>query len=99
MRRLHWTEYGAEALGLGLFMLIACALGAALFHPDSPIAHARPDPTERRALMGVLMGLTAIALIRSPWGQRSGAHVNPATTLTYWRLGKIASADAIGYGV
>jgi len=37
---------------------------------------------------------TAVVLILSPWGQRSGAHFNPATTLTFWRLGKVATADA-----
>jgi aquaporin Z len=45
------------------------------------------------------MGLTAIGLIYSPWGQRSGAHLNPATTLTFWRLGKIAPADAAFYAL
>jgi aquaporin Z len=45
------------------------------------------------------MGFTATILIYSPWGRRSGAHFNPATTLTFWRLGKIASSDAVLYGV
>jgi aquaporin Z len=43
------------------------------------------------------MGLTAIALIYSPWGQRSGAHMNPATTLTFLRLGKVMPWDAAFY--
>ena len=43
------------------------------------------------------MGLTAIALIYSPWGQRSGAHINPSVTLTFYRLGKIRSYDAALY--
>jgi aquaporin Z len=47
--------------------------------------------------MGLAMGLTAVALIYSPWGRRSGAHLNPATTLTFWRLGKVAGADAAWY--
>jgi aquaporin Z len=47
--------------------------------------------------MGVIMGLTAIALIYSPWGQQSGAHLNPAVTLTFWRLGKVATWDAVFY--
>ena len=49
--------------------------------------------------MGVAMGLTATVLIYSSWGRRSGAHFNPATTLTFWRLGKIAPADAALYGL
>lgn len=43
------------------------------------------------------MGLTAIALVYSPWGQRSGAHMNPATTLTFLLLGKVAPVDAACY--
>jgi aquaporin Z len=45
------------------------------------------------------MGLTAIALIYSPWGQQSGAHMNPSLTLAYLRLRKIARGDALGYVV
>ena len=95
----HWREYLIEAAGLGLFMLVACAFGTLLGHPASPLVQAIPSPLARRALMGVAMGLTAIALIYSPWGARSGAHFNPATTLTFWRLGKIASADAALYAL
>ena len=42
----------------------------------------------RRMLTGMAMGGTAIALVFSPLGKRSGAHFNPAVTLTFWRLGK-----------
>jgi aquaporin Z len=97
--REHWPEYLIEAAGLGLFMLVACLAGTLLGHPASPAVRALPDPLARRALMGVAMGLTAIGLIYSPWGRRSGAHFNPATTLTFWRLGKIASADAALYAL
>jgi len=43
------------------------------------------------------MGLTLAAIVYSPIGRRSGAHMNPALTLTYLRLGKISSADAAAY--
>jgi catechol 2,3-dioxygenase-like lactoylglutathione lyase family enzyme/glycerol uptake facilitator-like aquaporin len=95
--RHHWPEYLAEALGLGLFMVSACGFAVLLFHPDSRVAAGMIDPILRRLLMGCAMGATAVALIYSPWGRRSGAHLNPATTLAFMRLGKVAPEDALFY--
>jgi aquaporin Z len=95
--RRHWPEYLMEAAGLGLFMVSAGLFGTLLFYPGSPAVAALPDPLIRQALMGLIMGLTAIGLIYSPWGQQSGAHLNPAVTLTFWRLGKVATSDAVFY--
>jgi len=53
----------------------------------------------RNAAGGIAMGLTAIALIHSRWGKRSGAHMNPAVTLTFLRLGKIHPWDALFFVV
>jgi aquaporin Z len=95
--RRHWPEYLIEAICLGLFMLAACLGGAALEYPGSALRLALPDPTLRRGVMGVLMGLTAIGLIYSPWGARSGAHMNPSVTLAFLHLGKITRLDAAWY--
>ena len=94
---LHWREYLIEAAGLGLFMMSAATMTALLEHPASPIRLALPDPFIRRVLMGLAMGLTAASLVYSPWGQRSGAHFNPAVTLTFLRLGKVSRRDATFY--
>ncbi len=78
-------------------LIAACAFAALLEHPASPVHRAVPAAGVRRLLMGVAMGLTAVGLIRSPWGQQSGAHMNPSLTVTFFRLGKVARADAAGY--
>jgi len=93
----HWPEYAMEAALLGTFMVAACGVTTLLEHPHSPIRQALPDPLARRALIGMAMGATAVGLIHSPFGQRSGAHFNPSVTLTFLRLGKIRPRDAAAY--
>jgi aquaporin Z len=93
----HWPEYLIEGAALGLFMIAATLFTLLIEHPASPIRQAIPDALTRRLLMGLAMGATAVGIIYSPWGRRSGAHMNPSVTLTFLRLGKIAPADAFFY--
>jgi aquaporin Z len=93
----HWPEYLIEAACLGTFMVSACAFATLLFHPASPASHWTENPVLHRVPMGLAMGATLIALIHSPWGKQSGAHMNPAMTLTFLRLGKIEPWDAFFY--
>jgi aquaporin Z len=93
----HWPEYLCEAAELGLFMISAGLFTILLHHPSSPVLSFIPDPFVRRMLTGVAMGATAVALISSPFGKRSGGHFNPAVTLTFWRLGKVKGPDAFFY--
>jgi aquaporin Z len=95
----HWPEYLMEAAELCAFMIAACVAADLLFHVDSPVAKVVPNPVWRRLLMGFAMGGTAVAIIYSPWGKQSGAHFNPAVTLTFLRLGKIDPWDAAYYVV
>jgi aquaporin Z len=93
----HYPEYLMEAAGLGLFMVSAAVFTVLIEHPGSPIRMGISEPFIRRLLIGLAMGLTAVAIIYSPWGQQSGAHLNPAVTLTFFRLGKIEGWDAAFY--
>jgi aquaporin Z len=95
--RHHWPEYLMEAGLLGVFMVSACLFGALYESSHSPVKHAIDSQLLRRVLMGLSMGLTAIAIIYSPWGKQSGAHINPSVTLTFFRLGKVKWWDAIFY--
>ena len=93
----HWPEYLIEAGALGAFMVSACLFGVLLGHPASAVVEALPNALARQILGGIAMGLTAVGIISSPWGKRSGAHMNPALTLTFLTLGKIAPWDAFFY--
>ena len=95
---VHWREYLIEAALLAIFMLSAATMTVVIQHPASPLRAFVNDAIARRVLMGVAMGLTAAGIIYSPWGRRSGAHMNPAVTLTFFRLGKISGGDALAYG-
>jgi len=75
--RRHWPEYLMEAAALGCFMISASVFASLLEYPGSPVRQALGDPVLRRVLMGLAMGLTAVAIIYSPWGKQSGAHMNP----------------------
>lgn len=86
----HWTHYAIEAWALGSFMAVAGTVAVLLARvPASPVLH--------RLMFGSAMGLSAMAIVYSPWGRRSGAHFNPAITLTYHLLGKSERWDAVFY--
>jgi len=91
------AEPAIEAAAIGLFMISAAVVTTVVEHPGSPLRAAVPEPLIRRALIGICMGLTAIGLIYSPAGQRSGLHMNPAVTFTFWRLGKVPTDLAGAY--
>ena len=93
----NFTVYAIEALCLGIFMVVVTLTTAAIELPASPIYQAIADPLLRRFLIGIIVGMTAISIIYSPWGNRSGAQLNPAVTLTFWRLQKIHTIDAVFY--
>lgn len=95
----HWPEYLMEGAELGTFMVSASLFAVILEHPASPVRQAVADPFLRRAVMGLAMGLTAVGVIYSPWGKQSGAHFNPAVTLTFFRLGLVEPWDAFFYVV
>jgi aquaporin Z len=92
----HWPEYAIEAVLLGLFMVSACIAVFCLEHPASPLRRIA-SAALRRAIIGILMGATAVGLIYSPWGRRSGAHMNPGVTLAFLALGKVEPWDALFY--
>jgi aquaporin Z len=95
--RDHLPEYVSEAFGLGLFMVSASGFAVLLFHPSSPASHWIPSLLGRNVAMGVAMAVTMLVNVYGPWGQRSGAHLNPAVTLTFYRLGKVARDDVPAY--
>ena len=92
--RRHWPEYAVEGGFLALFVLAAGVVSAWLQATGNV---AVSDLVLRRLVAGVLVGGLLMAMIYSPWGRRSGSHLNPAITLAYLRLGKVGRWDGIFY--
>ena len=86
-----------EAGELALYMFFACAFATLLQHPASPVRYLVASGIVRRALYGVAIGVTVIAIVLTPWGKQSGGHFNPAMTFTFYRLGNVWFWDAVFY--
>ncbi len=84
---------------MSLFVFCICSFATLLQHPASPVRHFFISGIVRRALMGLAIGTTVMALIMSPWGKQSGGHINPAMTFAFYRLGKLRPWDALFYGI
>jgi aquaporin Z len=95
--RSNWRVYLIESALLGTFMISACSFVVLLEHPASPVRQHLVSALLRRALIGLAMSATALCLIYSPWGKRSGPHMNPAMTLSFLRLRRIGAWDAAFY--
>ena len=89
-------NYAIEGLLLGIFMVVASLVGIMLYSGLSPF-DLPWNATVKRFVAGCTMGLTAMALIYSPLGRRSGAHLNPAVSLAFLYLKKIEPRHAFGY--
>ena len=90
--------YLCELAGTALMLFWGVTAVALMWGAGSPV----PPITNlalRRLVTGVLFAGGATAVVYSPLGQRSGAHINPAITLAFWHLGKIPTVDAAAYVV
>ena len=86
-----------EATGLGIFMVSACLFGGLLESHETIFHQLIPSAFLRTFISGILMGLTALFIFYSPFTSPSGAHINPAVTITFYRLGKINKTDTLFY--
>lgn len=92
---IHWKEYLMEGAELCALMLSICVSGAIAYSRKSPLASL--SDFGKSVLMGSVVAGMTLLIIYSSFGRRSGAHFNPALTLTYFFLGRIHRWDAIFY--
>ncbi len=86
-----------EAAEVALYLFLTCIFASLLLYPGSPVRPFVGSTVGLRALMGLAVGATVVAIVMSPWGKQSGGHFNPALTLAFYRLGKMSLPDALFY--
>jgi aquaporin Z len=98
--KMYWQVYFMEFLGLAGFVIGAGLLTILLEHPDLPVMKSALGKYVilRRIPLGIIMGvyITCVILL---FGKQSGAHINPAVTWTFFRLGKINFSNALFYTI
>jgi aquaporin Z len=97
--RSHWPEYLMEGAEVALHLFLTCIFAGLLLYPASPVRRFVDSTAGLRALMGLAVGATVVAIVMSPRGKQSGGHFNPALTLAFYRLGKMGLPDALFYVV
>ncbi|EQD36723.1 major intrinsic protein, partial [mine drainage metagenome] len=94
---LHLVEWGAEALGTGILVLGGLSAVCLDFGRGSPVVAVLPSASWRLLLTGLLFAGTGSLVAVSPFGRRSGAHINPSVTLAFFATGHVHRDDLLGY--
>ena len=92
-----WRLFWSELIGTALLLLVGLSLVILMFGSGSPMAEIIPDVKLRQAITGFCFGGTGALIALSVIGKESGAHINPAVTMTFWLFNKIETRLAAAY--
>ena len=90
--------YACELAGTALMLFFGVAAVAFMWGAGSPVPEI-PNPMLRRLVTGLLFAGGATAVVYSPLGQRSGAHINPAITFGFVATGRMNVATGAVYWI
>jgi aquaporin Z len=88
-----------EGAEIAVLMLSTCVCGTLLYSSDSPLNFLGLQQVSRSFLMGIGVAITTFLIVLSPFGRRTGAHLNPAVTLSFFWLRRVHRWDAACYVV
>lgn len=94
-----WRLFFDELIGTAILLIVGLSLVILMFGSGSPLAEWIPNIKLRQAMTGFLFGGTGALIAISPLGKESGAHINPAVTMSFWLFQKIDSRKALIYVV
>jgi aquaporin Z len=92
-----WRAWAAEGFGTAVLVLAIVLAAALSMAAGSPLAEALPGRGSRFFVLGVLVAPCVAALALSPVGRVSGAHLNPAVSLSFWALGRLSPRELAWY--
>jgi aquaporin Z len=94
-----WRLFFDELIGTAILLMVGLSLVILMFGSGSPLTEWIPNIKLRQAMTGFLFGGTGALIAISPLGKESGAHINPAVTMSFWLFQKIDSRKALIYVV
>ena len=89
----HWSEYLAEMLGVAILVFFGTSAIIINFGSYSLVSGTIP----RLFLTGLMFSTTGALVAVSPLGKLSGAHINPAVSLSFWLLKMMHHRDLAGF--
>lgn len=91
------SEYIAELAGTAVLVFIGFSAIMLNFGEGSPIIKIIPHVGVRLLLTAAIFAGVGSLVAISPFGQRSGAHINPSVSLGFWILGRMHRHDLFAY--
>jgi glycerol uptake facilitator-like aquaporin len=95
--RWHWREWLSEFAATAVLLLVMVTTFRVLFGAGSPLARMVPSAGGRLVVGALVSGVTVGLLIVSPFGRRSGGHMNPAVSVAFWVMGALPGRDTAAY--
>ncbi|MFD0508663.1 aquaporin [Streptomyces chiangmaiensis] len=95
--RHNWRAWLSEFAATAILLLVMVTLFRHLFGAEGLVTCAIPSQEGRLVADAVVSGTTVALLIVSPFGRRSGGHMNPAVSLAFWLMGALPGRDAAAY--